>query len=304
MAPIGSALAAPPARWSVPFEHDRGDPFVELSREAPEQLGRDLRRGLDHWREYAGCSPGKHRRGRCHHHRHPELLKRYRGQGRGRRGKGEAHRVELAWKRSESAEHHARFAQWLILHMDRRSRFVGFYDAGGELKPYRLEQIAGELRRPGKEMIRIDVLEDVINAFLAAKLIYRWQGRDREVDAEGVVTYKGKVGILRVTHDFLIASGMAQLRDQRLRQDERRARAAERRQQGADELRAVVYSAAQQLTFEKRSEHVRRQVMAEHPDWVQAGQRFRIEQEIDRRLEETARRAREAREGRPPDDRP
>lgn len=289
-------------RWSVPFEHDRGDPFIDLAREEPEQLGRDLRRGLDHWREYAGCSPGKHRRGRCHHHRHPELLQRYRGQGRGRRGK-DANLVELAWKRSETAEHHARFAQWLILHMDRLSRWVGYVDAGGGIKPARLEAIAEDLRRPGEERLPIDVLEDVINAFAAAKLIYRWQGRDRHVDDAGVVKHAGKTAILRVTHEFLIRSGMAQLRDERLRTDERRARAAERRT-SADELRAVVYSAAQQRTFEKHGEHVRRAVMAEHPDWVTAGQRFRIDEEVDRRLEELERRAREAREGRPPDEMP
>lgn len=319
MAPIGPAPAAPPPRWSVPFDHHRDDPFVDLARPASEQLGKDLRRGLEHWRDYAGCSQGKHRRGRCHHHRHPELLKRYRGQGRGRRGKGTDHLVELAWKRSESAEHHGRFAQWLILHMDRLTRYVGFLDARGELEPYELEDIAHDLRRPGEERIPIDVLEDVINAFLAARLIYRWQGRDRictecrtELAEKGTrcpkcgsdsFRYRGKTGILRVTHEFLIASGMAQLRDQRLQADERRARAAERRQ-APDELRAVVFTAAQQLTFDKRSEHVRRQVMAEHPDWVQAGQRFRLEAEIDSRLQELERRSREAHEGRPPDDRP
>lgn len=298
---VGSPVATP-ARWSVPFEHDRGDPFVDLVVEESEHLGRDLRRGLDHWREYAGCSPGKHRRGRCHHHRHPELLARYRGQGRGRRGK-DPNRVELAWKRSETAEHHARFAQFLVLHMDRRSRFVGYFDAGGDFVPYQLDEIARELRRPGEDGIPLDVLEDVINAFDAAKLIYRWQGRDREVDDAGVVTYRGKTASLRVSHEFLIRSGMAQLRDQRLRQDERRARAAERRQ-APDELRAVVFTAAQQRTFEKHGEHVRRQVMAEHPDWVIEGKRFAIDAEVDRRLEELDRRTREARESRPPDDRP
>ncbi len=199
----------------------------------------------------------------------------------------------------KSAEHHARFGQWLSLHMDRRTRYVGKPGPGGTIVPYSLEEMAADLRRPGEEALPLDVLEDVINAFAAGKLIHRWQGRERE-EVDGVVTWRGKVGIIRCAHEFLIRSGMAQLRDQALRIEERRARAAERRQ-APDELRAVVYSAAQQRTFEKHGEHVRRSVMADHPEWVQAGQRFAIEGEVDRRLEELDRRTREARERpRPP----
>lgn len=288
--------AAPP-RWSLPFEHDRGDPFVDLVKAEAEHLPRDLRKGFEHWRDYAGCSASKHRKGRCHHHRHGELLQRFRGQGRGRRG-SESNRVELAWKRSESAEHHARFGQHLVLHMDRRSRYVGKPGPGGTVVPYSLEELARDLRRPGEEALPLDVLEDVINAFVAAKLIHRWQGRERE-EVDGLVTWRGKVAIIRCTHDFLIRSGMAALRDQALRIDERRTRAAERRQ-APEELRAVVYSAAQQRTLDRAAEHVRRQVMTEHPEWVRGGLRFAIDAEVDRRLEELERRRREARERRRP----
>lgn len=296
MSAIGSP-AAPP-RWSAPFQHDRGDPFVDLPNEEPEHLGRDLRRGFEHWHDYAGCTPAKHRRGRCHHHRHAELLQRFRGQGRGRRGR-DGHRVELAWKRSESAEHHGRFGQWLTLHMDRRSRYVGKPGPGGSVVPYTLDEMAKALRRPGEDALPLDVLEDVINAFHAGKLIHRWQGRGREVDDDGTVHWFGKVAIIRCAHEFLFRSGMAQLRDQALRVQERRTRAAERRQ-APEELRAVVYTAAQQATIERAAERVRRAVMADHPEWVRGGHRFAIDAEVDRQLEELERRRREARQRRRP----
>lgn len=291
-----------PPRWIVPYEHHRGDPFVDLALPEPERLGRDLKRGIEHWRDYAGCTPARHRRRRCHHHAHPELAYRYRGQGRGRRGK-EANRVELAWKRTEGAEHHARFGQWLTVHMDRPTRYVGKVDSAGELVPYRLEEIAEDLRRPGEAALPLDVLEEVINAFDAGKLIHRWQGRNREIDDAGNVKYSGKVAIIRCSHDFLIRTGMAALRQQRLEQDERRRQKAERRAERDAEISAVVRDAANARAAEKHAPKIRRQVMADHPEWVRQDRQFAIEEEIDRRLQVLFDRQREARR-RPPPTRP
>ncbi len=297
----------------MPYEHDRGAPFVDLVVPPPDNLWRALRTGIEHWRHYLECPEHRGRRRGCHHHQHHELKARHRGQGRGKRGQA-AHVVELAHKRSESAEHHSRFAQWALQHMDVESAYVGKpgprRDGKRTIVGYTLEEIAEALRRPGEEALTISTVCEVLNAFDAGGNIHRHQGRRRFCvehriedcgpceQAHAVIYWKGKIASLRLTKLFLIRSQMWKLLEQSRHSLERKRKKKERAQAMAGEFGAVAAALANQLSAEGPADKFRREVKAEHPTWSS----FAIAEEVDRRLEEWKRRRNEARERRRPPD--
>lgn len=296
------AQTSDPPRWRTPFEHDRRDPFLDLVDEPAAYLPRPIEKGVAHWRTYSRCP--KHKRAGCHHHQHPELDQRLRGSGRGRPGKL-SHRVTLAWKRSESAEHHARFGQWLWLHADLRTRYVGKPAPDGSIVPYSLEEIAEDLRRPGELALPLWILCEILNAFCAAENIHRHRARRcfcvehqvedcKTCERGGVLYWRSKVATLRITNLFIVRSGADGLRDQWLRKQER----TQRRQELAasrSETRSYVANLAHGKTFEATAEKIRRRVMGEHPDWVLGGRTFAIDEEVDRQLQEHQRQREAAR---------
>lgn len=303
-------------RWFVAYEHDRRAPFLDLAVPPPDNLPRALRAGIEHWRHYLVCPDHRRRRrSGCHHHQHHELKARHRGQGRGKRGQL-ANVVELAHKRSESAEHHSRFAQWALQHMDQASAYVGKVGAAGTVPPYTLEEIAEELRRPGEERLPLPILCEVLNAFDAGGNIHRHQGRRRFCvehkiencsaceEAHAVIYWKGKIASLRLTKLFLIRSRVWTLLEQARKASARKAKKKERAQAMAGEFGAVAAEIANQLS-DSPAEKFRRDVMGEHPDWVLQGRTFAIDAEVDRRVQEWQRRRDEARlrGQRPPDQR-
>lgn len=290
------------------FEHDRSDPFVDLVEPPPDNLPRALRKGIEHWQHYLVCPDHGRRRRGCHHHQHPELRARHRGQGRGKRGQA-VNLVELAHKRSESAEHHSRFAQWALQHCDQATAYVGKPGPARSIVPYSLEEIAEELRRPGEDALPLGILCETLNAFDAGGNIHRHQGRRRFCvehqiedcprceETHGVVYWKGKIASLRLTKLFLIRSKVWTLLEHARHALERKAKKKERAQLMRGEFGAVAAELANQMS-DSPAEKFRREVRAEHPTW--SG--FAIDAEVDRRLEEWSRRRNEARERRRPPD--
>jgi hypothetical protein len=172
--------------------HDVEAPRLELARPMPPRALGLVRGGCRRWREYFDER----------HEVLPQLLRFYRGRWP-RRGAPllDFHR----WKRSESAELHARLGQLLLVHVDVVTGFVGQRDAAGELRPFRYGELAERLE------CSIGQLKRALRAFRAAGFIYRHQGRDYRPDQ--AQPYVGRVATLKVTRAFWAASGVLALRD-------------------------------------------------------------------------------------------
>lgn len=205
------------------YHHDPRAPFLELVADPlNEKAPKPIRRGWQHWRDHYA------RRDR----QHGELRLRWRG--RAKRGEART-QVEHARIRSELQETVARLCMWMLIHCDVRSRWVGKPAGPGEVQPYSLEEIATALRRPGEDRIPLSTLCRALGRVGAAGYVWRWQGRDRELDDEGIEYWRGKVAVMRLTERFWRLSGGAfQIRERWLDKKKRAARRAELEQPSND----------------------------------------------------------------------
>lgn len=212
--------------------HDVGCPRVELPRPMPPRALGFVRKGCRHWREYFGQR----------HAQRPELLRTYHGRWtRAQRPPLDWHQ----WKRSESAELHARLGQLLLVHADVRSGDVGQLDAGGELRRFRYGELAELLA------CSIGQLKRALRTFRAAGYIWRHQGRD--FDPAKPQPYVARVASLRVLRGFWSASGVLADRDhwvekakraERADRDDQAARDRYREQAARDRIRAQLQQLA------------------------------------------------------------
>jgi len=194
-----------PNQWG----YDRSNPNLEPPRGLPDNRPHFIQRAIKHW----GRETFDQRKS-CH----PELLRRRRGRASKRRGI-EVRLEVRSHKRGDRTAVHHRFARVLAIHASASTMLVGLPDASGEIRPFRLERLA--------ELVGCSSpwqLDRVISDFVAAGLIFRHQGRERDEERGA---WRGRVAILRVTELFWIKSGGVEVNEQRKAWARRQARRAE-----------------------------------------------------------------------------